>query len=63
MITIKIKTGNAAFSEDCGGSLEYETARILRELANKIESGSRPETARDINGNKVAEITYTGSSK
>lgn len=60
MIIIKIKTSNAAFSD---GNLDYETARILRELADKIESGSRPETARDINGNKVAKITYTGSSK
>jgi hypothetical protein len=55
MIVIKIKTDNAAFEDDLG----YETARILRELADRIESGSRPETARDINGNKVCKIEYT----
>jgi hypothetical protein len=59
MITIKIKTDNAAFTND----LDYETARILRELADKIESGSRPESAKDINGNKVTEIKYTGNNK
>ena len=36
---IEFTTGNAAFDEECGGSLEYETIRILREICGKIEIG------------------------
>jgi len=50
MIKIEIQTDNAAFSEGGG----YEVARILRELATKIEGGhDGPIPLMDINGNRV----------
>jgi hypothetical protein len=53
-VTIAISTGNAAFEGDYG----YELARILRELADKFESGQEPLKIRDINGNTVGSVTY-----
>ena len=50
---IKFTTGNAAFSEECGGSLEYETIRILKDICEKIEIGYTEGSIIDINGNKV----------
>lgn len=50
---IEFTTGNAAFDEECGGSLEYETIRILREICGKIEIGCTEGSIIDINGNKV----------
>ena len=52
---ITINTDNAAFNEtDDNGA--YETARILRRLANDIEgSGLCEFNLRDFNGNKVGE--------
>jgi hypothetical protein len=54
MITITIKTGNAAFEPDPN----YELARILKEIAKKLENGYDPEdiSIMDINGNNVGEI-------
>ena len=54
-ITISINTENSAF-EDGDGNIEL--ARILRDLASKVESGSNSETLRDINGNKVGTVIY-----
>ena len=67
MITIKIKTDNAAFGDDAGP----ECARILRKLADTLEhyrgpldprdwnnSGAR---LRDYNGNTVGAVTVTRS--
>lgn len=51
---VKIETGNAAFSD---GNRNYEIARILRELADKLEHGHEPATVRDINGNTVGTVT------
>jgi hypothetical protein len=51
---LKIKTGNAAFAED-GNDGKNEVARILREIADSLESGFDAHTVRDINGNKVGE--------
>lgn len=50
MLTIKFKTDNAAFSDDVGG----ETARVLRQIADKIES-TRDGSGhvRDANGNTI----------
>ena len=56
-ITIKINTDNAAFNENIGAM--EETARILRDLANKIQSGivdlesGASYKLRDANGNVV----------
>lgn len=51
---LKIKTDNAAFAEDGNGG-KNEVARILREIAEKLEAGYDVGSARDINGNKVGE--------
>lgn len=55
-ITIEIETtGNAAF-EDAPAS---EIARILRELAKRMEDGDFPEgdtPVRDINGNRCGSV-------
>lgn len=53
--TIKIECDNAAF-EDVPGN---EIARILRELADKVDGGQDPTdcdaTVYDYNGNRVGE--------
>lgn len=50
MFKIEIDTGNAAFEDEGKG---YEIARILRDIADKVENGAESGIARDINGNKV----------
>ena len=55
MLTIKIKRENAAF----GDYKHSETARILHDLAAKIEFADYPETLRDANGNKVGTVKVT----
>jgi hypothetical protein len=50
VVKIQFSTDNAAF-EDNGR--EEEIARILRRIADKIESGAVAGTARDSNGNRV----------
>jgi len=51
MMTIEIETDNDAFVEP-----RPELARILRELAAKLEAGRNPTTVRDINGNLCGEV-------
>jgi type II secretory pathway component PulF len=55
MITITIKTGNAAFQDD---NKNYELARILKEVVKKLENGYSLEDINimDINGNCVGNI-------
>lgn len=50
---VSIERENAAFEDD--GSREYEIGRILREVANKIESEPYRQNGwiNDINGNRV----------
>ncbi len=56
-ITLTINTGNAAFTLN---GEEYETARILRDLAERItDNGLQDRTIRDINGNSVGKLTVT----
>ena len=52
-ISIKITAKGAAFE----GDSEREVARILREIASKIEKGNEPTKAMDINGNSVGTVT------
>lgn len=54
-MTITIGTGNAAFDS---GNKGREIARILRELADKIEEygDAYGATLRDINGNTVGHV-------
>lgn len=51
---INIKTDNEAFEADWRG----EIARILRDLADRIESGRNPKAIHDFNGNKVGFVSY-----
>lgn len=55
MMTLKFKTGNAAF--DIDGSPVTEAARILREIADRIESGRLDGYVFDINGNMIGRYT------
>lgn len=50
MFKLSIKTDNAAFHE---GDAGQEVARILKEIAKKVESGHTGGNARDGNGNTV----------
>ena len=63
MVKIEFDTENAAFGQ---GSRLSETARILRDIAEKIENGSSlgGGPVRDINGNTVGhwEMTPYGNS-
>jgi hypothetical protein len=49
MLRLYIETYNDAFTEDRNA----EIARILRLIADKIESGSNAGKAFDVNGNNV----------
>ena len=59
MVEIKFKTGNAAFHDDNGEEDEYyrnqEVARILREIADKVENYWDAGSIADYNGNKIGE--------
>lgn len=55
--TVTIDTDNAAFDgDDCGAEL----ARILREIAQKVEDGADEGNAFDINGNRVGSFELAG---
>ena len=56
MFKVQIDTGNAAFDEDNGGAAA-ETARILREIADRLENGRTEGPAFDLNGNTVGRYT------
>ena len=55
MMTIKFKTTNAAFDENCGGGLEWQSIEILKEIIEKLENGTKEGNCFDVNGNKVGE--------
>ena len=56
MFTAKFKTGNAAFKDDP----RPEIARILRDMADKIERrGFYEGSARDADGNIIGEFVIT----
>lgn len=52
MLTIEIENSGAAFEDDP----RRELARILRELAGKLEAGRSPTGLRDINGNLCGQV-------
>lgn len=56
MFTMKLQTHNAAF-EDGAAS---ETARILRDVAKRLERGDLAGVAWDVNGNHVGEFELNG---
>lgn len=54
---VKIKVDNAAFAEDsCDECLEL--ARILKDLATRIEDAEQFGWLRDINGNTVGTFGF-----
>jgi hypothetical protein len=59
---VQIATDNAAFEEGCG----YEVARILRELADRVEESELRNgdllRLRDVNGNRVGYATLAEGS-
>lgn len=55
--TLKFDTDNAAF-EDTG--LAHESARILRDVADRIENGAAIGTVRDVNGNTIGRFEFIG---
>lgn len=57
MFTLRIETDNAAFDSEDGWSTEV--ARILRDLASRLDIGAFPNSVlRDVNGNNVGAATY-----
>jgi hypothetical protein len=55
MFTLEFRTDNAAFDN----SMAHEAARILRDIAYRLECGAVEGFARDGNGNKVGERALT----
>ena len=57
MLRLEIKTDNAAFSEDEVLTIEgrYEVARLLRDVAMKIENFHESGKIMDVNGNRCGE--------
>jgi hypothetical protein len=53
-VEIVIETENAAFQD---GNREYEIARILRKLADDVESGKSVKKLMDINGNSCGIVS------
>lgn len=61
MITITIRTENAAFQAE---QRAIEVARILRTLADRLLGGEcLPENLRDANGNHVGNVVATGKDR
>lgn len=63
MFKLEIKTGGAAFCDPCTGEASelnecMEVSRILREIADKIECGSREGKCMDFNGNGVGTYGF-----
>jgi hypothetical protein len=56
--TFTIVTDNAAFED---GNLGDEIARIMREVAERVERGDEHGICRDVNGNRVGSFGTTGS--
>ena len=54
MLTIEIYSSGAAFDEPRG-----ELARILRNLADRIENHNTPETLHDMNGNRCGRVYFS----
>lgn len=53
MVSLTFETDNAAFIDD--GS---EIPRILRAIADKVESGQWRGIVQDVNGNTIGEYSF-----
>lgn len=51
---VLLSTDNAAFED----GRDFETARILRDVAGRLENGESGGTVRDINGNRVGDYGF-----
>lgn len=67
MLTLKFSTDNAAFGDADDGEDQHDTdtrsesARLLRELADTLESGSTTHGGiYDVNGNKIGTWRLEG---
>ncbi len=62
MFKLTLKTDNAAFEDGADGA--SETARILREVAARLDGGARGTfPVRDLNGNTVGEASLTSDGE
>ena len=52
-VKISINTENAAFAD---AGVDFETARILKRAAERIENGETDFGLMDANGNKVGKV-------
>ena len=59
-VSIRMDTDNAVFRDESGRLYESEVSRILREVADRVESGERKFSFRDYNGNTVGDCRITG---
>lgn len=55
MFRLNLETGNAAFDDDH----LTEIARILRDVADKVEHGTNSGKVFDLNGNSVGEFVFS----
>jgi hypothetical protein len=55
MFQLQISTANAAFHD---GDTGEEVARILRDLAARVEAGRTSGTVFDVNGNRCGKWGY-----
>lgn len=59
---LRIELGNAAFSEEEAGGPAPEVARLLRDVADRVEDGHiAPFVLVDYNGNQVGLAGFTDS--
>jgi len=58
-MNVRINTDNAAFRPDP----TFEIARILRELADRIEWGEEDGKLTDVNGNVVGHFQIRSSAR
>lgn len=63
MFKLEMKTGGSAFRDSYTGEENdvdeaREVARILREVADKLEYGYRDGGCIDINGNNIGKFTF-----
>lgn len=55
-MSMRIDSDNAAFEEDSGA---VEVARLVRQIADRIDQGEREGKLLDLNGNTVGEFLVT----
>jgi len=57
MFKLRMSTGNEAFTQ----APERETARLLRQVADRLEAGTVNGSISDANGNQVGTFDLTGT--